>query len=182
MSKINLNHFISSCESLETNKDYYLGYIKKYKSHINDSISNHSLEDFELFLNEYFDLNSKLEDQLLTSELLKINQIKYALLNERTHDFSLFWNDVYTYDELLGKYNKTTLMLRRLLFDLPDVFKKQAYDFFASISPFIINAAFDDPTNILGMEKQIYIILAKDCLIRQKYDHSSLYLELAKRV
>ncbi|MBP3804758.1 MAG: hypothetical protein J6I76_12855 [Oribacterium sp.] len=177
-----LRQFIHTCESLETNKDHYLGYIENYKRLLNTSIYSHNLEDFELFTDEYFNLNSKLEDHLLTSEFLKINQIKFALLNEKTYAFPLFWDDVYAYDELIRKYNKTVLMLRRLLFDLPDIFKDQTYDFLACISPFIIKAAYDDPTNILGMEKHIYVILAKECLIRQKYNHSSLYLELAKRV
>ena len=131
MNDKELQQFINTLETLETNKAYYLGLIKKYKRDINNSIFNHNLEEFELCISEYFDLNSKLEDHLLISDFLKINHIRFALLNEKHNSFSLFWDDVYGYDELLGKYRKTILMLRRLLFDLPDDYKKQTYDFLA---------------------------------------------------
>ena len=68
--------FINTCESLEVNKDYYLGCIEKYKYDINSSILNHNLKNFETLLNDYFDMNSKYDDLLLTSDFINICSIQ----------------------------------------------------------------------------------------------------------
>ena len=76
MNNKELMQFINTCESLEVNKDYYLGCIEKYKNDINSSILNHNLKNFETLLNDYFDMNSKYDDHLLTSDIIKINQMQ----------------------------------------------------------------------------------------------------------
>ncbi|WP_031549349.1 hypothetical protein [Oribacterium sp. FC2011] len=164
MANMSLDEFVGLCESLESNKDKYLAYIEHYKSRMNESIKNHNLEDLDNIMDEYYDLNEKHSNNLLTADFIKINQIIKALYNERRFGFMLFWDDVDGFDSLIEKYCKIALMLRRLVFDIQIQFKNNALDYLATVSPFIIKTAYEDSTNLLGMEGNVYITLAKNSL------------------
>ena len=88
--------FINTCESLEVNKDYYLGCIEKYKHDINSSILNHNLKNFETLLNDYFDMNSKYDDLLLTSDFINICSIQKngITIHKVTNHQPGWWFDV----------------------------------------------------------------------------------------
>ncbi len=182
MAKMSLEEFVSFYESLENNKELYLGYIEQFKTRMNESIMNHDLESLDGIMSEYYDLNNNHDNELLISDFIKINQIISALNNEKKYGFKLFWEDVCSIDELIDKYNKTALMLRRVTFDLLDDFKIEALEYLADISPFIVKAAYDDNTNVLGMEERVYITLARNSLNNSKPEYASIYLELAKSI
>ena len=179
---MSLSEFISFFESLEKNKEVYLGYIEQYKARMNESVMNHDLESLDNIMSEYYDMNNKQDNELLISDFIKINQIITALKNEKKYGFTLFWEDVCSINELIDKYNKTALMLRRVTFDLLDDFKIEALEYLADISPFIVKAAYDDNTNVLGMEEWVYITLARNSLNSSKPEYASIYLELAKSI
>ena len=182
MSSMSLGELISYYESLEKNKGVYLDYIEQYKSRMNDCISDHDLEGLDGIMNEYYNLNIKLNNEILTSDFMKINRIIEALYKERMIGFTLFWDDINNFDELVNKYNKTVLMIRRLLFDLQENFKTEALDFLGNISPFIVKATYEDTTNILGMEERTYLSLAKNSLKKSKQEYATIYLEFVKRL
>ena len=149
---------------------------------MNDCISDHDLEGLDGIMNEYYNLNIKLNNEILTSDFMKINRIIEALYKERMAGFTLFWDDINNFDELVNKYNKTVLMIRRLMFDLQENFKTEALDFLGNISPFIVKATYEDTTNILGMEERTYLSLAKNSLKKSKQEYATIYLELVKRL
>ncbi len=182
MSSMSLGELISYYESLEKNKGVYLDYIEQYKSRMNDCISDHDLEGLDGIMNEYYNLNIKLNNEILTSDFMKINRIIEALYKERMTGFTLFWDDINNFDELVNKYNKTVLMIRRLMFDLQENFKTEALDFLGNISPFIVKATYEDTTNILGMEERTYLSLAKNSLKKSKQEYATIYLEFVKRL
>lgn len=180
MVNMSLDEFVGVCESLESNKDKYLAYIENYRSRMNESIMNHNLEDLDNIMDEYYDMNNKQSNNLLTADFIKINQIIKALYNEKRFGFKLFWDDVDGFDKLIEKYCKTALMLRRLIFDLQIDFKNEALDYLANVSPFIVKTAYQDETNLLGMEGEVYITLAKNSLKYSKPEHATIYMDFAK--
>ncbi len=169
-------------EELEQNKAFYISYINDYLSRIDASIKSH---DFNI-LNSIYDeilklLGSKRNPLLYTSLTFRILSIIEAMNLEYKSRFKLFWDDVSGIDELFYKYNKTIFMIRRLTYELPEAYKQEAHVYLQTISPYIVNAAFNDSTVQVGNPEYIYISLAMDFIKTRQYRQSLIFLQFINR-
>ena len=123
------------------------------------------------------DLNKKHNKILITTELNRIDHICNAMLNETKYHFPLFWNRATSIHDLIYKYDKTVFMLRRLIFDLPEVYKTEAIDYLTDLSPFIIKEIYRDATSLVGMENYIYITLAAEHLKTNNSIYALIFLK-----
>lgn len=165
----NLDQLVQRYEDMENNKELYLQYRNHYETLIDKCILNHDLSSLGKIIDEFMVLNQKHNKALITSDLNRIQHINDALLKEADHDFTLFWEDCFSICELINKYNKTIFMVRRLLFDLPELYKSESREYLSGISPFIIKECYKDVTSLVGMEDFIHITLAMEHLKASHY-------------
>lgn len=165
-------------ETLEQNKTAYTIYLNEFFSRIDSCIASHDLPALNSYLNELSEVDDK-EKKALTysSSAYRIWSIKEALIKEYDVNLSIFWDDVSDSTELLDKYNKTIFMIRRLNSALPDEYKQEAHLFLQTVSPYVVNAAFSDPTVKLGKPDYIYITLAMDFIQNRQYNSALILLQ-----
>ncbi|SEA43360.1 hypothetical protein SAMN05216349_11260 [Oribacterium sp. KHPX15] len=173
-----LENLVQTYEKLEKNKDVILKYRSDYETSINECIRCHDLNSFEKILNEFFDLDKQYDHSLITTELLRLDFIKDALLKECSNGFRLFWEDVDNVNDLISNYNKTIFMLRRLTFDLPEVYKRESFDHLIKVTPFILQTIYEDISSPVFMKDYVFISLAMEHLKLKSYRFSINYLRL----
>lgn len=173
-----LEHLVQTYEKLEKNKEVILKYRSDYETSINECIRCHDLNSFEKKLNEFFDLDKQHDHSLITTELLRLDYIKDALLKEYSNGFNLFWEDTDNVKDLLKKYNKTIFMLRRLTFDLPDAYKRESFDHLIKMTPFILQTIYEDLTSPVFMKDYVFISLAMEHIKSKEYKYSVYYLRM----
>ncbi len=172
-----LEQMLELYEYMEKNKDEYLSFKENFINKTNLHIKNHDLNGLKTLYNEMSNFtHAKKRLKLGFSECFKIESILNALQQENEHKIVLFWNDVNDFFELIDKYNTTIFMIRRLDSELPETIKKEAHDYLSYISPFIVKAAVNDPTVIIGKPDFTYITLAMDRLQEGNYMYTLLYL------
>ena len=98
-------------------------------------------------------------------ELLKLRYLMTAVSREQEVGLPLLIRHVNTYDALLDFYDRVTLLLRRLEFDIADD-EEEAKDFIrdARISPFAVSAILYNIVSHLGHREKILMKLAEDAL------------------
>jgi|GEM_PF-5629694 len=174
---VQLNEMIELYEYMELHKHDYLDLRQKFLSKINNYVQNHDLDSLNNLFCDIKDYTQKNKEMLYSySDIYRIESIKNAINNESHHKFNLFWNDTKSVDELLDKYNRTIFMIRRLDSELPLPLKQEAHDYLRNISPFIVNAAANDPTVIIAKPDFTYITLAMDFLSNNNYIYPLIYL------
>ncbi len=165
-------------EAMEQSKESYTIFLNEYFSHIDSLIASHDLPALNSYFNELSGLDTKEKKALIySSSAFRIRSIKEALIKEYDAKLTMFWDDVSGSNELLDKYNKTIFMIRRLNSALPDEYKQEAHLYLQTVSPYIVNAAFSDPTVRLGKPDYIYITLAMDFIQNERYDPALILLQ-----
>lgn len=175
-----LEQLVNRYEDMEINKDLYLGHRNYYESLIDDCIKNHDLDSLNRYINEFMELNQKHNLALITANLNRIDHINMALHNESAYDFPMFWEDTSCIRDLINKYDKTIFMIRRLTFNLPDLYKSEALKYLKDISPFIIREIYNDETTLVGKEDFIYLTLAMEHIKSQDLYCALIFLENTK--
>ncbi|MBR5969136.1 MAG: hypothetical protein IK016_02185 [Lachnospiraceae bacterium] len=103
-----------------------------------------------------------------SSELMKFRYIIGAVRHEMELRLPLFTRSISSYDELMERYEHTTLYLRRLEFDLEEPFATEALQFLReeSISSFAVSAIIYNIVSHLGHREKVLLKLAEDALNR----------------
>ena len=172
-----LEQLIEKYEDIEKNGALYIKYRKQYEFLLEKSILEHDLDSLQKHILEFMALNKKYDKNLITTELNRMDHICNAMLKEKKYSFPLFWNTETSLQGLMYKYDNAVFMLRRLLFDLPDIYKTEAIDYLIRLSPFIISEIYRDATSIVGMKDYIYITLSTEHLRLNNALYALIYLK-----
>ncbi|ETP71830.1 hypothetical protein UYO_2219 [Lachnospiraceae bacterium JC7] len=154
-------------ETMEENIEAYQAVIDDFLSKLSSCVASHDLMALNHIYSELFKMNDDgtIPPALLyLSSTFRMQSIKSALNDEDEKGIDLFWNDVSDIDSLMNKYKTTFFMLRRFNSELPEDLKKEASSYLAHISPFVIKAAFDDPTVYIGKPDYIFMTAAMNYL------------------
>ncbi len=175
-----LEQLIEKYEDLEKNGKLYIQYRKQYEALIEKCILEHDLDSLQKHIREFMALNKHHNKILITTELNRMEHICNAMVNETKYNIPLFWTTETSLHGLMYKYDKAVFMLRRLIFDLPEVYKTEAVDYLTGLSPFIVKEIFRDATSLVGMEDYIYITLATEHLRTNNAIYALIYLKSTK--
>lgn len=136
----------------------------------------------------FIGLRSLFEDpvskEILTrsSDLLKLSDMITAAGREKELGFPLFIRRAGTFDELLDLYDKTTLFLRRLEFDLEeDGEEAKALLRESAVSPYAVSAILYSIVSHLGRREHILMQLAEDALAHNMFVEAYGFLNVVEQ-
>ncbi len=168
---------VEKYEDIEKNGTLYIQLRTDYENLIDNCIKIHDLISLQKYIREFMELNKKYNKALITTELNRMEHICNAMHNESIYHLPLFWDTKINMRELIDKYDKTIFMLRRLIFELPEIYKTEALNYLTNISPFIVKEIYRDATTIIGMEDYIFFTLAKEHLTINNKLYALLFLK-----
>ncbi|MBQ6733922.1 MAG: hypothetical protein IJR00_03325 [Lachnospiraceae bacterium] len=117
-----------------------------------------------------------------SADLMRLRFIIGAVESEQTVGLPLFTGGIRSFSELLERYMKTNLMLRRIEFDLvPGAEEAYAYIRETPVSPYAVSAILYNMISILGHREEVLLKLSQDALSHERYAEALGFLNVVEQ-